>query len=154
VQEASARLGLHGTSDASVVQAMQSLQKLHGLFVVDLNPETISASHFAINLNAYCINSNLPESGSAGVPILRQEAAAEFQQLHAGHVTQKDIKIGGVPGVQTSYTLTSAGAGTLDAAQLEVLPKPSKACFVTLTAAKGQFPRSVLPVAAATAIFS
>jgi hypothetical protein len=154
VPEASARLGLHGTGDAAVVQAMQSLRKLHGLFAADLRPGDVAAGHFATNLNAYCINSNLSDAGSAGVPLLRQEAAAEFQQLHAGHVTQKDIRIGGVPGVQTSYTLSSAAAGTLDAAQLEVLPKPGKACFVTLTAAKGQFPRSVLPVVAATAIYS
>jgi hypothetical protein len=154
VRQASARLGLNGANDASVVQAMESLQKLHGLFVVDLRPGVIAASRFATNLNAYCINSNLPDSGSAGVPILRQEALTEFQQLHAGHITQKDIRIGGVPGVQTSYTLSSAGPGTLEAAQLEVLPKPNKGCFVTLTAARGQFPRSLLPVVAATAVFS
>ncbi len=55
--------------------------------------------------------------------------------------------------MQTSYTLSTA-SGTLDAAQLEVLPKPDRGCFVTLTAAKGQLPKDVLPVVARTAVFS
>ena len=64
--------------------------------------------------------------------------------LHAQHLTVTEVKIGGVPGVQVGYTLTSTTSGTLHAAQLEVLPKPGRACFVTLTAA-GPLPNGVFP---------
>ena len=133
---------------------MESLQKLHALFIIDVKSEIASAKHFATNLNAYCVTSGLNDSGSAGVPLLRQETAAEFQQLHAGNISQKELKIGGVPGLMTSYTLNSSGAGTLEAAQLEVLPKADRGCFVTLTAPQGHFPSDILPMVAATAVFS
>ena len=63
-------------------------------------------------------------------------------------ITQQDVEIGGVPGVQTSYTLSTSVAGTLHA-QLEVLPKPERGCFVTLTAG-GPVPSAVLTVLASS----
>jgi hypothetical protein len=55
--------------------------------------------------------------------------------------------------VETSYQLSSSSEGTIYGSQLEVLPKPSKACFVTVTAGKGESQGNVLRVAAATAKF-
>ena len=58
-----------------------------------------------------------------------------------------------MPGVETSYQLNSSSAGTIHGSQLEVLPKPDKACFVTLTVVHGQSADNILSVAAATAQF-
>jgi hypothetical protein len=151
VNQAAAKIGLRGVSQAQLIQDMQSLQKLHALFIVDIRSAVVQ--HFATNLNAYCVSSGLNDTGSAGVPVLRQETLAEFQQLHAEHIAQKDVSIGGVPGVETSYNLSSSGAGTLAAAQLEVLPKPDRACFVTLTSTRGHLPAGVIPAVEATARF-
>jgi hypothetical protein len=153
-QKAAQKLGLQGISAAQLVQDMQALQKLHGVVVFDVKSAVDSPVHFATTLNAYCTSSGVTDTGSAALPLLRQEAIAGMQQIHASHIAQKDIAVGGVPGLQTSYTLSSSSSGTLDGAQLEVLPKPDRACFLTLTAAKGQFPSTVLSVVASTAIFS
>jgi hypothetical protein len=75
---------------------------------------------------------------------------AEFAKLGATNITQKDIEIGGLAGVESSYQLSSASAGTIYESQLEVLPKPDKACFVTVT---GGSEGNVVSVAAATAQF-
>jgi hypothetical protein len=153
IDSAASKLGLSGVSAATVVQDMESLQKLHAVIVYDVKAAVDSSQHFAPNLNAYCLASGVTDVGSAGVPLLTTEAAAEFEKLGATHVTQKDLEIGGVPGVETSYQLTSSSVGTLYESQLEVLPKPDKACFVTVTAGEGQSEGSVLAVAAATAQF-
>jgi hypothetical protein len=55
--------------------------------------------------------------------------------------------------VQTSYALSTSGAGTLHAAQLEVLPAPERACFITLTAA-GSLPTTVLAQIASSVQYS
>ena len=154
VQQAAQKLGLQGVSPTQLIQDMQSLQKLHGLVVVDVKSAVDSPQHFATTLNAYCVSSGVTDTGTAGLPLLRQETIAGMQQIHAGHISVKDVEVGGIPGLQTSYTLSSSSAGTLDGQQLEVLPKPDRVCFLTMTAAKGQFPSAVPPVVAATAIFS
>jgi hypothetical protein len=151
-QRAAARIHLPGISEQQLIQTLESLRKLHALFVADAGSAAADPRHRQTNLNAYCLSSGTTESGSAGVPLLKQQAAEEFRQLNAGHIRQEDVQVGGVPGVQTSYTI-STGLGTLQAAQLEVLPKPDRACFVTLTAGQGMFPGHVLPVAAETAVF-
>jgi len=153
IQTAAHSIGLTGISASTLIQDMESLQKLHAVFVFDLKSVADSSSHFAANLNAYCSNSGITDYGSAGVPFVQQAAAIEFRQLHAADVKQRDIKVGGVPGLETTYQLTSASAGTLQAGQIEVLPKPDRACFVTLTSVKGQYPSRILAVAAATAKF-
>jgi hypothetical protein len=153
-QQAAQKLGLQGVSANQLVQDMQSLQKLHGLVIYDVKSAVDSPAHFATTLNAYCTSSGVTDTGSASLPLLRQETMAGMQQIHAEHITQKDVTVGGVPGLQTSYTLSSSGSGTLEGAQLEVLPKADRACFMTLTAAEGAFPSTVLPVVAATAAYS
>ncbi len=145
------QIGLKGVSRQTLSQNLQELIKLHAVFATDLKSMASSPGHFATNINAYCSNSGTSDTGTAGVPLLRQSAETELPQvLHAQHVTVTDVNIGGVPGVQVGYTLTSTTAGTLHAAQLEVLPKPGRACFVTLTAT-GPLPTDVLATAAATA---
>ncbi len=143
MREAIRKIGLHGISQATLTRDMQALQKLHAVYAVDIKSTGSSPGHFATNINAYCTNSGITESGSAGVPILRQSAATELQQIGGQNLSQTDLKVGGVPGLQTSYTLSTSGAGILHAAQLEVLPKPERACFVTLTTT-GQLPTAVL----------
>jgi hypothetical protein len=132
---------------------MQTLQKLHAVIIYDVAAAVDSPRHYASNLNAYCVVSGVTDVGAAGVPLLKAETAAEFGKLGATHITQQSIAIGGVPGVETSYQLSSASMGTLYASQLEVLPKPDKACFVTVTTAGGTSDGAVLSVAAATAQF-
>jgi hypothetical protein len=137
------KLGLHGVNQGTLTQGLQALQKLHAVYAVDTRSIATSPGHFATNVNAYCTNSGLSESGAAGVSILRQSAVTQLQQLGVQNLSQADVTIGGVPGVQTSYTLSTSAAGTLRAAQLEVLPAPERACFITLTAA-GSLPTTVL----------
>ena len=153
IDSAANKIGLSGFSASTLIQDMQSLQKLHALFVFDVKAAVDGSQHFAPNLNAYCVTSGVTDVGAAGVPLLKEEAAAEFEKVGATHVTQENLQIGGVPGVETSYQLSSSSVGTLYGSQLEVLPKPDKACFVTLTVAKGQSSAGILSVAAATAQF-
>jgi hypothetical protein len=143
MQGAIKKIGIHGVSQATLTQDLQALLKLRAVYAVDIKSTVSSPGHFATNINGYCTSSGITESGSAGIAILRQSAATELQQIGAHNLTQTDAEVGGIPGVRTSYTLSTSGAGTLHAAQLEVLPKPDRACFITLTAA-GHLPRGVL----------
>jgi hypothetical protein len=153
LKQALKQMGLKGVSQATLSQNLQALIKLKAIFAADLKSVSSSPGHFATNINAYCSKSGTSQTGSAGVPLLRESAKEELPQvLHAQHLTVSEVKIGGVPGVQVGYTLTSTTSGTLHAAQLEVLPKPGRACFVTLTSS-GPLPGGVLPTAAATAQF-
>ena len=153
LNQALKQMGLKGVSQATLSQNLEALIKLKAIFAADLKSVSSSPGHFATNINAYCSKSGTSQTGSAGVPLLRESAKEELPQvLHAQHVTVSEVKIGGVPGVQVGYTLASTTSGTLHAAQLEVLPKPGRACFVTLTAS-GPLPSGVLRTAAATAQF-
>jgi len=153
LKQALRQMGLKGVSQATLSQNLQALIKLKAILAADLKSVSSSPGHFATNINAYCSSSGTSQTGGAGVPLLRESAREELPQvLHAQHITVSEIKIGGVPGIQVGYTLTSTTSGTLHAAQLEVLPKPGRACFVTLTAA-GPLPSGVLRTAAATAQF-
>jgi hypothetical protein len=128
------------------------MQKLHGIMVVDAKSAVDDPNHFARNLNAYCA-SGVTDVGSAGLQLLRTSAAAGFEKIGATHITEQDLEIGGVPGVQTSYQLSSPNVGTLYTSQLEVLPKPNDVCFVTLTVDADESAGSILSTAAATAQF-
>ncbi len=151
LQQALKQMGLKGVSEATISQNLESLLKLHAVYAADTKSMSSSPGHFATNMNAYCSSSGTSDTGSAGVPLLRQSAEAELPQvLHAQNVTASNVDIGGIPGVRIGYTLTSTTSGTLHAAQLEVLPKPDRACFVTLTAS-GPLPAGVLATAASTA---
>jgi hypothetical protein len=150
LQSAAKKLNLHGISASALVQDMETLQKAHGVFVMDVKAVVDGQQQFAPNLNAYCSVSGVSDAGAAGVPFMKTLAAAEFEKLGATHITQQDIQIGGVPGVETSYQLSSSSAGTVYASQLEVLPKPDKVCEVTVT---GEKQGNVVRTAAATAQF-
>jgi hypothetical protein len=152
IENAAGKIHLGGISASTIVQDMESLQKLHAVIVFDVKSAVDSPGHFARNLNAYCVVSGVNDVGSAGVPFIKTSAAAEFEKLGGNSITQKDLKIGGVPGVETSYQLSSS-RGTIYGSQLEVLPKPDKACFVTLTVGPGESAGNVLGVAAETAQF-
>jgi hypothetical protein len=154
IQSIESKTGLSGASATTIAQDIESLQKMHGLIVFDVKSAVDSPQHFASNLNFYCLASGVTDVGAAGVPLVKAGAAAEFEKQGATHITQKDLKIGGVPGVETSYQLTtSPRVGTVYGSQLEVLPKPDEACSVTVTVGKGQSPGSIVSVAAATARF-
>ena len=129
------------------------MEKLHGVIVFDVKSAVNSPGHFADNLSAYCGASDVNNVGAAGVPLLKESAAAEFAQVKATHIAQRDIEVGGVPGVESSYQLTSSTEGTLYGTQLEVLPVQNKICFVTVTVGKGVSDASVVGTAAATAQF-
>lgn len=152
-KNAASKLAVPGLSAATLAQDLEQMQKLHGIMVVDAKSAVDDPSHFARNLNAYCNPSGVTDTGSAGLQLLRTGAAAEFQQIGATNVTQKDTEIGGVPGLETSYQLNSPNVGTLYGSQLEVLPKPNVACFVTLSVDASEPAGSILSVAAATAQF-
>jgi hypothetical protein len=150
IQSAASKLDIHGLSATTLVQDMQTLQKLHAVFVIDIKSAVDSPQHVTPNLNAYCDDSGVTDVGAAAVPLIKTVAAAEFGKLGATNLTQKNLEIGGMPGVETSYQLSSGSAGTIDESQLEVLPKPDDACFVTVT---GESEGNVVSVAAATAQF-
>jgi hypothetical protein len=152
IESAAKKLSIHGLSTATIVKDMESLQKSHAVIVYNVAAAIASSPHYAPNLSAECTSSGVTEAGSAGVAFVKAVMGAEFQKI-ATHVTQADAEVGGVPGVQTSYQIAAAGNVTVYGSQLEVLPKPGKVCFVTLSAAKGQFDASVLQVAARTARF-
>jgi hypothetical protein len=129
------------------------VQKLHGIIVVDAKSSIDNPQHFSRNLNFFCAESGVNNVGASGVPLLRTAAAAELQQIGATHLTQRDLDVGGVPGVETSWQVSTSGSGLLYESQLEVMPKQNKVCTVTLTVAAGESAGNILSVAAATAQF-
>jgi hypothetical protein len=145
------KLKVAGLSATTVSQDLSELQKVHGVIAVDVASAVADHGKFARTINAYCSESGVTDTGSAGVPLIKAGAKDEIGAI-GSHITQQDAEIGGVPGVQTSYQLKSATIGTLYGSQLEVLPKPSVACFVTLSAITPQ-QLSLLAVAAKTAQF-
>jgi hypothetical protein len=154
IESAASKAGLSDVSAATLTQETESLQKLHAVNVFDVKSAVDSPQHFARSLNAYCFVSGVTDVGAAGVPFLKAAAAAEFAKLGSTHITQKDLEIGGVSGAETSYQVSSSGYGTIYGWQLDVLPKPDKACAVTVTVAKGESPgNAIVSVAAATAQF-
>jgi hypothetical protein len=153
MDSAASKLDVPGLSATTLVQDLETMQKLHGIMVVDAKSAVDDPHQFARNLNAYCSASGVTDAGSAGLQLLRTSAAAGFEKIGATHITQKDLEIGGVPGVQTSYQLSSPNVGTIYTSQLEVLPKPNDVCFVTLTFDADESAGSILSTAAATAQF-
>jgi hypothetical protein len=150
IQQAASQLNVTGVSESTLVQDMESLQKEHAIFAADIASAVSDPHHFARNLDAFCTSSGITETGSAGVPFVEEATKDELSTM-ASHITQQDVKIGGVPGVETSYQLTTKADGAVDGWQLEVLPKPDKACFVSLSASGSESPGNYLAMAAATA---
>jgi hypothetical protein len=153
VGTAADKLAVPGVTADTLVKDMAQLEKVHAIFALDAAYAKTSKGHFARNLNAYCVASGLTESGSAGVADLKASAKSEFASV-ASDITQQDVQIGGVPGVETFYHLPSATVGTIYGSQLEVLPKSGRACFVTLTAITPQPNSAILAAAAQSAQFS
>ena len=152
MESAAKQLNLPGLSASTLVQEAETIEKLHGIIAIDLASAVKSPEHFTRNINAYCVTSGINDTGSAGVPFLQQAAKTEFSTI-ASDITQRDVEVGGVPGVETSYQLSTKSGMKIGAAQLEVLPKPDKGCFVTLTYGSPQDEGNYLNVAAATARF-
>jgi hypothetical protein len=154
VKQAEKQMQIKGVSSETVDSSLQSLKKLDGLMAEDGSSAASAPGHFATNLNAYCLASGVTETGSAGLSSLRQTITQEFQQdLHAQNIKIVDANLGGVPGLETSYTVQSVSAGTLHATQLEVRPRAGRACYVTVTAA-GQVPGAVVQAAESTMRYS
>jgi hypothetical protein len=153
IDSAARKLGIHGLSVTTLEQDMEAVQKMHGIIVVDVKSGIDNPRHFNRNLNFFCAVSGVNNVGATGVPLLRTAAAAELQQIGATHLAQRDLDIGGVPGVETSWQVSTSGSGLLYESQLEVMPKPDKVCTVTLSVAAGESAGNILSVAAATAQF-
>lgn len=153
IESAASKTSLNGIPAATLKQDIASVEKLHGVIVFDVKSAVDSPHHFADNLSAYCAASDVNNVGAAGVPLLKSATAAEFAQVKATHLTQRQIEVGGVPGVESSYQLSSSTEGTLYGTQLEVLPAQNKICFVTVTVGQGDSDASVVSTAAATAQF-
>jgi hypothetical protein len=153
IASAASKAGLSGISASAIEQDIASVQKLHGVIVFDVKFAVDSPDHFAPNLNAYCGDSGVTDVGAAGVPLIKAATSAEFAKLGATHVTQQELEVGGVPGMEISYQLKSSSVGTIYGSQLEVLPKPDKLCAVTVTVVKGVSDGSIVSTAAATAQF-
>jgi hypothetical protein len=153
IASGASKLGLSGISASAIEQDVASVQKLHGVIVFDVKFAVDSPQHFAPNLNAYCSSSGVTDVGAAGVPLIKQATSAEFAKLGATHVSQQNLEVGGVPGLEVSYQLDSSSIGTIYGTQLEVLPKPNTLCAVTVTVVKGVSAGSIVSTAAATAQF-
>ncbi|MGH3969670.1 MAG: hypothetical protein ACRDTV_16520 [Mycobacterium sp.] len=132
IQRAAKKLHLHGISASTIVQDMESAQKLHAVLVVDLKAAVDSPQHFTPDLGAFCSASGVTDAGAAGVPILKTSNAAAFAKLGATHITQQDLEIGGVPGVETRRRPTSSApraAGRFTNRSVRCCP--SRARYVT-----------------------
>jgi hypothetical protein len=149
-EAAASKFHMSGVSSSELVQSLESLQKSHGVYAADEASAT-GPDHFARNMNAYCLSSGTNKSGADGVSILAASAKTELSSI-ATDITQQDLTIGGVPGVETSYK-TDTSSGTLSGSQLEVLPAAGRVCFVTLTVSKSESPGTYLDTAASTAKF-
>jgi hypothetical protein len=144
------KLDVRGITASEVTQDMTQLQKVHGIFVADIAPATPGS--FIRNLSAFCQDSYVTESGSAGVSLLKQSAHTELSTF-ASDITVQDENVGGIPGVMSTYELHSPNVGTIYGSQLEVLPTAGRGCYVTLTESTPQQKTGILAVAAATAQF-
>jgi hypothetical protein len=152
LEAAASKLDMPGINGSTLVQDMQSLQKDHAIFAFDIASAASSPGHYIRNLNAYCFSSGITDTGSAGVPFLTQVVKSQMSPV-ASDITQHDVTIGGVPGLETSYKVKSGSGADVQGAQLEVLPKPDVFCVVTLTFNSTQTQGNYLAVAAATAQF-
>jgi hypothetical protein len=148
LQQAIKQFGLTGPTESIFSEELQPLVKVKAVYAADVHDAASLPGNFVTNINAYCSSSGTRKTGRAGVTALGPSWAAQIQQLGAQNLTQTGTKLGGVAGEESSYTLSASGI-TLDATQLEVLPKADRACYVTLTAA-GQPPGPVLAVAIAS----
>jgi hypothetical protein len=146
LQQAIRKLRRDGVSQTDIAAAETVLTKLHAVYAID--PKSLMASpEHPRNINAYCSASGITESGGAGLSFLRPSIEGQLGQAGATGIRETDVTIGGIPGIETSYVL-STSLGAAHAAQLEALPKADRACFITLTG--GTTPSRLLARIAAT----
>jgi len=148
LQQAIKQFGLTGPTESIFSEELQPLVKAKAVYAADVHDAASLPGNFVTNINAYCTSSGTPKTGQAGVSVLGHSWTSQLQQLGAQNLTQEGAKLGGVAGEESSYTLSASGV-TLNATQLEVLPKAGRACYVTLTAA-GSPPSTVLAEAIAS----
>lgn len=151
VDEAARNIQLRGVDVATVEGLMQAGLAHHPVFVFDVASSASDPKHFARNLSAFCTSSGITETGSTAAGLVKEALKSEFATM-ASDITQRDIMIGGVPGLETSYKLNT-GLEDIREAQLEVLPKPNVVCIVSLAYTPAEGAGNVLDMAAATAQF-
>jgi hypothetical protein len=139
VTQAVGIVGAHGAQQAALIQQLDPLAKLRAVYAADVSPPGQAAT----SLNAYCSSSGISLTGSVGAAVIGRSWATQLQQDGAQDLSQTAATLGSVAGVRSSYTLAAGSTGLVHAVQLEVLPRPGRACFVTLAAA-GQVPGPVL----------
>jgi hypothetical protein len=148
-----AKLGLTSAAVDTLVPQVKQFQQFHAALAVDASGAAASSGQFPDNIGAYCLDSGTDLTGSSAVPMIKKQLTSEFGGLQVTNVSMGGMRVGGVPGLETTYLLDSS-AGTLAAGQLEVAPKPQEFCFVTLTTSRGTFSKSILSTAAQTAQFT
>ena len=148
------KLGFSATAQATIEQDLSAWTKLNAAVAVDSKSAATAPGNFVSNINAYCFADGTNQVGSAAVASIKQAVVSEFEQEYsATNVTPTDKVIGGIPGVETTYQLSSSTVGTIDGGQLEVAVKPGRGCVATLTAAASQFSNEILSEAAVSAQF-
>jgi hypothetical protein len=145
--------GLSGIDATAFVQELESLQTVHGVAAIDVKSAVDSPRHYPRNLDAYCEASGTTDVGAAAVPLIKPLLTAANEKDGATNITLKDLQIGGVPGAEVSYQISSSDYGTIHGLQLVVLPEPDKACYVDISVGEGESAASVPTTAAATAQF-
>ena len=144
------KLGLTLAAVNTLVPQVVQFQQRHAALAVDTKG---TATQFPDNISAYCLNSGTNLVGSSATATIKKQLTSEFGGLQASGISMFSMPVGGVPGVQMTYTLT-ASAGLLAAGQLVVAPKPQEFCFVTLTTSPATFSEAILATAAQTAQFT
>jgi hypothetical protein len=147
-----AKLGLTSAAVDTLVPQVKQFMQVHGAMAVDPGGAA-NSGQFPDNIAAYCFASGSNLTGSSAVPMIEKQMNTEFGGLQVTAVSMKNTVMGGVPGLETTYQLTTS-TGTLAAGQLEVAPKPQELCLVTLTTSPGSFSNSILSTAAQTAQFT
>jgi hypothetical protein len=147
VQSAASKMNLRGASGTAIRADMESGLKWHAVFAFDV--KTAVDDPLPPDLNAFCLQTGTIGVGAVGVPLLTAVSASAVERLGATHITQKDLDIGGVPGVETSFQV-SYSRGTVHSSELAVFPKRGEECEVAVA---GPSEASLASVAAATAQF-
>jgi hypothetical protein len=157
VKAAASYLSVLGLSEASITELvpdMEAVKEEHGSLFVDVRYARANPKKFTPNLGAVCLDSGTTDMGAVGVAVSKTSLAREVEsKFGATHITQKDLKIGGVPGLETSYQVGTK-LGTLYQSALTVFPKPNDVCTVEVTAGEGVPMGNVISAAAAAARFT
>jgi len=149
-----AKLGLTAAAVNTLVPEAKQFQQLHAALAVDAKVTAANSAGFPDNISAYCIESGTDLAGSSAVPTIKQQLNTELGGLLVSNVSMDNVAVGGVPGLEATYALTSSTGTALGAGELEVAPKPQELCYVDLTTSLSSFSQSILATAAQTAQFT